>query len=76
MNILTLTPEQEREIRHRESVEYLKEISGIKFRATLINRFGTGIIPIMDELQSFIAGKVEDMEFIWAIPMEDFFGED
>lgn len=76
MNVLTLTPEQEREIRSHEAVEYLKEIRGGKFRATLVNQFGADIIPVMDELQSFIAGKVEDMEFIWAIPMEDFFGDD
>lgn len=68
--------QEQRMVREHEGMEQVQRVQSGKFRAYLVNRYGSAIAPFVDDLQNEFAEVAHGMMAIWCMPWEDYLGED
>lgn len=76
MKLKDMGPQEQRMVREHEGMEQVQRVQSGKFRAYLVNRYGSAIAPFVDDLQNEFAEVAHGLMAIWCMPWEDYLGED
>lgn len=76
MMLKDMGPQEQRMVREHEGMEQVQRVQSGRFRAYLVNRYGSAIAPFVDDLQNEFAEVAHGIMAIWCMPWEDYLGED
>lgn len=63
-------------IREQESPSEIDRVQPERFRADLVTKYGSGIVPFLDKLQKDFGRVAMDMMVMWSMPWEEYLGGD
>lgn len=76
MKLKDMGLQEQHMVREHEGMEQVQRVQSGRFRAYLVNRYGSAIAPFVDDLQNEFAEVAHGMMAIWCMPWEDYLGED
>lgn len=76
MKLKDMGLQEQHMVREHEGMEQVQRVQSGRFRAYLVNRYGSAIAPFVDDLQNEFVEVAHGMMAVWCIPWEDYLGED